>query len=147
VSPPHVAPGSNPDPARGLRVPEPIQSMGSNACEYNPSQQVSSAPPAPPPSELESRPPPEPPPPAVSTLVNNYKPPSAVGQCTTEAAALVAASGRMLGSVGAMVVAAPTMIAEIPVILGFIGNAAALGAAAAVYANCKDEVAAKSKIK
>jgi hypothetical protein len=53
----------------------------------------------------------------------------------------------MLGSVGAMVAAGPTMIAEIPAILGFIGNAAALGAAAAVYANCKDEVAAKSKAK
>jgi hypothetical protein len=59
----------------------------------------------------------------------------------------VSASGRMLGSLGAMVAAAPTVIAEVPVILGFIGNAAALGAAAAVYLNCKEEVAAKSKAK
>jgi hypothetical protein len=147
VSPQHAAAGSNPDPARGLRVPESIQSVGSNACEYNPSQDVSSAPPTPPSSELQSRSPPEPPSPAVGKLVSNYQPTSAVGQCTTEAAALVAASGRMLGSVGAMVVAAPTMLAEIPVILGFIGNAAALGAAAAVYANCKDEAEAKSKVK
>jgi len=108
---------------------------------------MSSAPPTPKPSELESRQPPEPPPPAVSKLVNNHRPPSAVGQCTNEAAALVAAGGRMLGSVGAMVVAAPTLIGEVPLILGFIGNAAALGAAAAMYANCKDQVAATSKAK
>jgi hypothetical protein len=147
VSPQHAAAGSNPDPARGLRVPEAIQSVASNASQYNPSQQVSSAPPTPQPSELESRPPPEPPAPAVSKLISNYKPTATVGQCSTEAAALVVASGRMLSSVGAMVAAAPTMIAEVPVILGFIGNAAALGAAAAVYANCKDEAAAKSKAK
>ena len=127
-------------------MPESIQSV-SNASQYNPSQEVCSAPPTPPPSELESRPPPEPPPPAVTKLVSNYKPTAAVGQCTTEAAALVVASGRMLGSVGTMIAAAPTVIAEIPAILGFIGNAAAFGAAAAVYANCKDEVAAKSKAK
>lgn len=128
-------------------MPESIQSVGSNTSQYNPSQAVSSAPPTLEPSELESRPPPTPPPPAVSKLVSNHKPASAGGQCTTEAAALVAASGRMLGSVGAMVVAAPTVIAEVPVILGFIGNAAALGAAAAVYLNCKDEASAKSKAK
>jgi hypothetical protein len=46
-----------------------------------------------------------------------------------------------------MVAAAPTVIGEIPVILRFIGNAAALGAAAAMYANCKDEAAAKSQAK
>jgi hypothetical protein len=108
---------------------------------------VSSAPPTLERSEPESPPPPPPPLPAVTQLVNNHKPTPAVGQCTTEAAALVSASGRMLGSVGAMVVAAPTLIAEVPVILGFIGNAAALGATAALYLNCKDEVAARSKAK
>jgi hypothetical protein len=108
---------------------------------------VSSAPPPPQPSELESRPPPEPPPAAVTKLVDGHKAASGVGQCTTEAAALAGATGRMLGSVGAMVVAAPTVIAEVPVILGFIGNAVALGATAALYLNCKDEVAEKSKAK
>ena len=126
-------------------MPESIQSVGSNASQYNPSQAVSSAPPTLEPSEPETRPPPAPTPPAVTKLVSNHKPASAVGQCTTEAAALVSAGGRMLGSVGAMVVATPTVIAEVPVILGFIGNAAALAATAALYFNCKDEVAAKSK--
>jgi hypothetical protein len=53
----------------------------------------------------------------------------------------------MLGSVGALAVAAPTVLGEVPAILGFIGNAAALGAAAAVYFNCRDDAAAGSKAK
>jgi len=121
--------------------------VASNASQYSPSEAVSVAPPASKPDELQSRPPPEPPPPAVTQLVNNHKPTPAVGQCTNEAAGLISASGRMLGSVGAMVVASPTLIGELPAILAFIGNAAALGAAAALYANCKDEVAAQSKAK
>jgi len=66
-------------------------------------------------------------------------------QCLVEGGALALASGRLLASAGALVVAAPTVVGEIPVILGFVGNAIAVGASAAMYFNCKDEVAANAK--
>lgn len=118
--------------------------MGSRACHFSPSHEVSLARPTPNPSELQSRQPPELPP-AVTQLVSNHKPTSTGGQCTREAATLVAATGSMLGSLAGLVVAAPTVIGEIPAILKFIGSAAAVGAAAATYASCKDEAAAKSE--
>ena len=127
-------------------MPESIQSVGSRASQYSsPSLEVSLAPPTPNPNELQSRQPPELPP-AVTRLVSNHQPTSTVGECTKEAAALVVATGSLLGSIGGLVVAAPTLIGEIPAILKFIGSAAAVGAAAATYANCKDE-AAKSETK
>jgi hypothetical protein len=120
--------------------------VGTRASQYSPSLEVSLAPPTPNPSELESRQSPELPP-AVTHLVSNHKPTSAGGECTKEAATLVVATGSLLGSLGGLVVAAPTLIGEIPAILKFIGSAAAVGAAAATYANCKDEAAAKSEAK
>jgi len=113
-------------------------------CEYDPSQDVSRAPPAPKPNVSDPHAAPASPP-GVTALVNQNPP--AAQQCMTEKAALAAASGALLRSAGAMAVAAPTLLGELPAILGFIGSAIAVGAAAAQVANCQDEVAAQSGAK
>jgi hypothetical protein len=66
-------------------------------------------------------------------------PPAAAAACTEEAAKLAAAGVSMLRSLGQVAVGAPTVIAEIPAILGFIAAAVLTGAAAADYANCKEK--------
>jgi hypothetical protein len=126
-------------------VPEPIQSVGRNVCEYDPSQDVSSAAPAPKPNEAVPNPPPESSP-AVNLLVSK-NPPAEARQCVSEKAALIVASSALLRSAGAMAVAAPTLLAEVPAIAAFIGSAIAVGATAALYANCTDKAAAKSNAK
>jgi hypothetical protein len=74
-------------------------------------------------------------------LVSKHPPAGAAAaatQCRSEEAALLTASGVLLRSAGALVVAAPTAVAEIPAITAFIGSAIAVGVSAAVYLNCKD---------
>ncbi len=147
MSPQHAAASSNPILSGGPCVPEPIQSAGKNVCEYDPSQQMSIAPPAPPsPAPLESRQPPEPPP-AVTQLVNKHTATAAAGHCTKEGAALAAASGQLLRSTAAMTVATPTVVAALPAVASFIGSAILVGATAAAYLNCRDELAARTKPK
>ena len=124
-------------------MPEPVQSVGRNICEYDPSQDVSRAPPAPKPNATDPHATAASPP-GVAVVVNQ-NPPAA--PCMAEKAALAAASGTLLRSAGAMAVAAPTLLGELPAILGFIGSAIAVGAAAAQLANCQDEAAAQSGAK
>jgi hypothetical protein len=76
-------------------------------------------------------------PPAVTQLVKQNPPAGAA--CTEEAAKLAAAGVNMLRSLGQVAAGAPTVIGEIPAILGFIAAAMLTGAAAADYANCKDK--------
>lgn len=112
-----------------------IQSVASNASVYDPSQHLSLAPPAAASGSQSTAPAP---PPAVTLLVKQ-NPPAAGGACTEEAAKLAAASVNMLRSLGQVVVGAPTVVAEIPAILGFIAAAMLTGAAAADYADCKEK--------
>lgn len=67
-------------------------------------------------------------------------------QCLAEGGALALAAGRLIASTGTIVLAAPTVAGAIPAIFGFIGSAIATGASAALYLNCRDDVA-KSKAK
>jgi hypothetical protein len=106
-------------------------------CEYDPSQDVSRAPPAPKPNGA------APATPTGVTVLVKQNPPAA--QCMTEKAALAAASGALLRSAGAMAVSAPTLLGELPAILGFIGSAIAVGATAAQLANCQEEAAAAAR--
>jgi hypothetical protein len=113
-------------------------------CEYDPSQDVSRAPPAPKPNDA-SAPSPSPASPAVVQLVKQHPP--AVGQCVGEEAAFAAASGALIRSIGGLAVGAPTVVGAIPAVLGFIGSAIVVGATAARLANCHDELAGQSKTK
>ena len=126
-------------------MPEPIQSVGRNITEYDPSNDVCSEPPAAKPGVARAGGSSEPPaasPPAVTLLVNKHPPAgtaaAAAAQCLSEEAALLTASGVLLRSAGALVVAAPTAVGEIPAIAAFIGSAVAVGVTAAMYLNCKD---------
>ncbi|HEX2873263.1 MAG TPA: hypothetical protein VHP33_18520 [Polyangiaceae bacterium] len=112
-----------------------IQSVGSNASVYDPPQHLSLAPPAAASGSQSTAPTP---PPAVMLLVKQ-NPPAAGAACTEEAAKLAAASVNLLRSLGQVAVGAPTLIAEIPAILGFVAAAMLTGAAAADYVNCKEE--------
>ena len=127
-------------------MPEPVQSVGINACEYDPSHDVCSAAPAPTPS-----PPPTAPnsdlPAAVAQLVDKHPPAGGAHSCAGEGAALLVASGNLIRSAGAMAVAAPSLIAEVPAVAAFIGSAIAVGATAAQYLNCTDERDAAGKLK
>lgn len=125
-------------------MPEPVQSVGRNMCEYDPSQDVSRAPPAPKPNVAEPGATPATPP-GVSALVSQ-NPPEA-RHCMAEKAALATASGALLRSAGAMTVAAPTLLGEVPAILGFIGSAIAVGATAAQLLNCEEDAKAASGVK
>jgi len=108
-------------------------------CVYDASQDVSSAPPAQKPADTkQSRGPAGPP--GTAQLVQQHPP--GLGQCAGEEASLAAAAGVLIRSIGGLTVAAPTGVGEIPAILGFIGSAIAVGAAAAKLANCRDEAAA-----
>jgi hypothetical protein len=143
----HGVAGSNPVLSGGPCVPEPIQSVGRNVCEYDPSQDVSSAAPAPKPNAAEPKPPPDHPP-GVNLLVSKNPPAAAAPpQCVSEKAALIIASSQLLRSAGAMTVAAPTLLAEVPAIAAFVASAIAVGATAAQYANCTDKAAAMSNAK
>jgi hypothetical protein len=118
-------------------------------CEYDPSQDVSSAAPAPKPNAAEPKPPPAHPP-GVNLLVSKNPPAAAAPaaqQCVSEKAALIIASSQLLRSAGAMTVAAPTLLAEVPAIAAFVASAIAVGATAAQYANCTDKAAAMSNAK
>jgi hypothetical protein len=114
-------------------VTSTIQSVGSNTSVYDPSPHMSSAPPA-----SASGAPPSASPPAVTQLVKQNPPAGAGNSCVAEGTALAAATANLLGSLGRVVVGAPTLIAEVPALLGFIAAAMQTGAAAANYANCKD---------
>lgn len=72
-------------------------------------------------------------------MVSKHPPAGSAGQCTTEKAALLVASGALIRSAGALVVTAPTVIGEIPAITAFIASTIAVGATAAMYLNCKDD--------
>lgn len=121
-------------------MPEPIQSTGSNLCVYDPSQDVSHA--VPPPRTEPSPPPVDSP--GVTTLVNK-NPPTTSSQCLPEKAALAAATGSLVRASGAVIFAAPTIAAELPAILGFIGSAITVGATAAALGNCEDKAAAEAR--
>lgn len=112
-----------------------IQSVGSNSSVYDPSPYMSSAPPGAasgaPATQLAS-------PPAVLQLVKQNPPAGAGNSCVAEGTALAAATANLLGSLGRVVAGAPTLIAEVPALLGFIAAAMQTGAAAANYAKCKD---------
>jgi hypothetical protein len=126
-------------------VPEPIQSAGRNMSVYEPSQDVSSAAPAPePPQSAASAPPPSPP--GVTALVNKNPPPASM-QCSSEKTALALATGNLVRAAGGMTVATTTIIGAIPAIASFIGSAIAVGATVAALANCEDAAAAKAKAK
>ena len=75
-------------------------------------------------------------PPAVVQLIKQ-NPPGA-GSCAGEAAVLAAATANLLRSLGQVALGAPTVVAEVPAILGFIAAAMQTGAAAANYANCRE---------
>jgi hypothetical protein len=67
-------------------------------------------------------------------------PPTGAGDsCVAEGTALAAATANLLGSLGRVVAGAPTLIGEVPALLGFIAAAVQTGAAAANYANCRDK--------
>lgn len=51
----------------------------------------------------------------------------------------------MAQSVVALVAGAPTLIGALPGALGFVVASMGMGAAAASYANCRDEQAAEAK--
>jgi hypothetical protein len=132
-------------------VPEPIQSVGRNIAEYDPSNDVCSEPPAAKPDATpggDSSQPPAAHPSAVTWLVSKHPPTGAAAatQCLSEKAALLTAGGVLLRSAGALVVAAPTAVAEIPAITAFIGSAIAVGVSAATYLNCKDAEHADAKL-
>lgn len=76
--------------------------------------------------------------PAVTLLVKQ-NPPAGANSCSNEGAALAVAGANVLGSLGRVVVGAPTLIAEIPAILGFIAASVAAGAAAAKYVDCREQ--------
>ena len=125
-------------------MPDPIQSVSSNSCEYEPPFEVNSAPPAAAHSTVDSsKPPPGASDPAVALLVSKHPP----RQCVSEKAALMVASGALIRSAGAMVVAAPTAIGEIPAITAFIASSIAVAATAAMYLNCEEDKLAASKPK
>lgn len=73
----------------------------------------------------------------MTQLVKN-NPPGGAGACTEEAAKLAAASVNLLRSLAQVAAGAPTVVAEVPALLGFIAAAMLTGAAAADYAKCKD---------
>jgi len=113
-------------------------------CEYDPSQDVSRAPPAPQSKAGAASAPPTSAP-GVAPLIKQHPP--AAGQCAGEEAAFAAAAGALVRSLGGLVAAAPTAVGALPAILGFIGSAIATGATAAQLANCKDDAAAESRAK
>jgi hypothetical protein len=80
-------------------------------------------------------------------LVDKHPPGGGAHPCAHEGAALVIASGNLLRSAGAMVIASPTLIAEVPAVAAFIGSAIVVGATAAQYLNCTDERDATAKAK
>jgi len=119
-----------------------------NSCEYDPSHDVCSAPPA----TSSSRNPPDNPTapptasaPAVELLVSKHQASGSGGQCVSEEAALAVAGGALIRSAGAMVVTAPTWVGEIPAITAFIASAIAVGATSAMYLNCEDAAKAAPK--
>ncbi len=130
-------------------MPEPIQSVGSNSCEYDPSYDVSNTSPVTPPtsapSSNSSAAPSSTSEPGVELLVSKHPPGGGSRQCVTEKAALLVASGALVRSAGVMVVAAPTAIGEIPAITAFIASSIAVAATAALYLNCEDDAKATSK--
>lgn len=77
----------------------------------------------------------------MAQLVSQHPP--AHAECVNEKAALVVASGVLLRTAGALTVAAPTLLGEIPAITAFIGSAMAVGATAAQYVHCRDEAEAQ----
>lgn len=108
-------------------------------CEYDPSQDVSRAPPAP--KAIDWNPSPAPATsPGAAQLMKHHPP--APGQCFGEEAALAVASGTLIRSLGVLVAAAPSGVGELPAILGFIGSAIAVGATAAQLVHCRDDAAA-----
>ncbi len=147
---PHAAACSSSTLSGDSRLPETIQFVGSNSCEYDPSVNVCSAPPVAPsngaqattasPPTLSSEP-------AVELLVSKHPPPGSARQCVAEKAALMVAGGALIRSAGAMVVTAPTALGEIPAITAFIASAIAVGASTALYLNCEDNAKAASKPK
>lgn len=145
VSPRHPAPGSYLILSGGPCVPEPTQSVGRNMSVYDPSQDVSSEPPAPKPPQAVASPPPASP--SGVTVLVSKNPPATSLQCVGEKAAFATAAGSLVRAAGGMVVATPTLVAAIPAIASFIASAMAVGATAAVLANCEDDAAAKAKAK
>ncbi len=133
-------------------MPDPIQSVSSNICEYDPTPDVNSAAPVDTPTvsptaslpgysdqgSAASQP-------AVELLVSKHPSADGLRQCVSEKAALIVASGALLRSAGAMVVTAPTAIGEIPAITAFIASSIAVAATAAMYLNCEDDAKAASK--
>ena len=117
-----------------------IQSVSSNAsCVHDASEYLSIAP-APP---LEPAASGEPScqsaaAPAVIQLLKQ-NPPGGANSCTEEGVALAIAGANVLGSLGRVVVAAPSVVGEIPALLGFIASAMVAGAAAAKYVDCKEQ--------
>jgi hypothetical protein len=65
--------------------------------------------------------------------------------CAAPAAAVATAGVAMAQSVSALVAGAPTLIGALPGALGFVVASMGMGIAAANYANCRDEQAAKAK--
>jgi hypothetical protein len=129
-------------------VPEPIQSVSSNSCEYDPTPEVSSAPPVAGPSIADNAHAPQvASEPAVELLVSKHPSTDGLRQCVSEKAALLVASGALIRSAGAMVVTAPTAIGEIPAITAFIASSIAVAATGAMYLNCEDDAKAASKPK
>ena len=123
-------------------MPEPIQSVASNSCEYDPSNEVSRAPAAATPASTPANDPAPPPTasqPGVELLLGKHPPHASAGQCVNEKAALILAGGALIRSAGAMAVTSPTLVGEIPAITAFIASAIAVGATAATYLSCSDE--------
>ncbi len=126
-------------------MPDPIQSVSTNSCEYpildeNTALPVASATngpsAAPAASTSTSSSTTEP---AVEQLVRQHPSSSSARHCTSEKAALLVATGALIRSVGAMVVTAPTALGEIPAITSFVASSIAVGVTAAQYLNCEDD--------
>lgn len=135
-----------PNPVRSVRVPEAIQSLGTNICQLEDPEDANAASPSPPspalsPTLSHTEPVSDA---AVTQLVKAHPSAPAAKDCRAEGVALGTAGLKTAISLGAVLISAPTEVG-LPLTIGrFVVEAMLLGAAAASYGNCKD-AAAKAK--
>jgi hypothetical protein len=133
-------------------VPEPIQGVGTNICQLDPSHDVSGAsPPQPPICDTFSdhggaEQPPHPG--AVQKLVSaSTVLPQPPIECLDKAADMVKSGGQLLAAGAALVASGPTLLGVLVAGTAFVALSGAFAASLAKYENCEDDAAAKAKPK